>query len=202
MKFFLSTLLTSLLYFLVSHKVSLAQSPDSPNLDIEQITNTATQKVENYSKSLQREKYEYEIWVIKYNKKLYEYQHFSSKILLGISIIVLTCGLYFSYIQFKNKTTIHNITIKNKQDPENKEEFLEQDDDSKTSLKIGATGIEISSSIIGLLILCVSLAFFYLYIANIYPIESSENGGKGKLPESILMDSTPSPSVEPKPSPD
>lgn len=38
-------------------------------------------------------------------------------------------------------------------------------------MKVGAAGIEVSSSIVGLLILVISLAFFYLYLENVYPVE-------------------------------
>lgn len=37
-------------------------------------------------------------------------------------------------------------------------------------LKISASGVELSSPVIGLLILAVSLGFFYLYLSQVYPI--------------------------------
>jgi hypothetical protein len=37
-------------------------------------------------------------------------------------------------------------------------------------LKISASGVEVSSPVIGLLILAVSLGFFYLYLSQVYPI--------------------------------
>ena len=192
MKFVLKKSFFSFLYFLFFCNVVVAKSPDSPNLDLESLTNSATEQVENYSSNLEREQYEYEIWLIRYNKKIYEYQHTSSKVLLGISVIVLTCGLYFSYMQFKDRTKIRNIdVVNNNQNSENDEKLLEKGDDSKTSLKIGAAGIEISSSIIGLLILCVSLAFFYLYISNIYPIENSDGKNNGKLPPTLNLNDSP-----------
>ena len=160
--------------------------------EITKITEYANRKTKETINSLEEERIEYEIWIINYKKKIYEYQYFSGQILLFISITVLVCGLYFSYVQFSDRINSNRLNNHGSENLENND-----NDKSKTSLKIGAAGIEISSSIIGLLILCVSLAFFYLYIANIYPIEGSENGGKGKLPSSILMESKPSPSPSP-----
>jgi hypothetical protein len=145
MNFILKKILLSFLYFGFFCSFVSAQTTKDANeassIDLDSLTKSATQKVEKYEKNLQKEKYEYEIWVIKYNKKIYEYQHTSSKILLGISVIVLTCGLYFSYMQFKDRTKIHNIdAVNNNQNSENDEKLLEKGDDSKTSLKIGAAG--------------------------------------------------------------
>lgn len=36
--------------------------------------------------------------------------------------------------------------------------------------KVGAQGLEVTSSLIGFLVLSVSLAFFYLYVVNVYPL--------------------------------
>ncbi len=36
--------------------------------------------------------------------------------------------------------------------------------------KVGAQGLEVTSSLIGFLVLAVSLVFFYLYIVNVYPL--------------------------------
>jgi hypothetical protein len=38
------------------------------------------------------------------------------------------------------------------------------------TFKAGAGGVEISSSVIGLVILAVSTAFFYLYVKEVYPV--------------------------------
>lgn len=39
-----------------------------------------------------------------------------------------------------------------------------------TKLKMGADGIEISSQIIGLIVLVISLGFAYLYLDKAYPV--------------------------------
>jgi hypothetical protein len=37
-------------------------------------------------------------------------------------------------------------------------------------IKLSAAGLEMSSPVIGLLILAISLGFFYLYLSQVYPI--------------------------------
>lgn len=42
------------------------------------------------------------------------------------------------------------------------------------TVKISAGGLELSSQVIGLLVLAISLAFFYLYVMKVYPIQTEE----------------------------
>ena len=61
---------------------------------------------------------------------------------------MIGCGLYFSYMQFR----------------------MAKRAETQTSIKLGKEGLEISSPVIGLLILFISMGFFYMYLANVYPI--------------------------------
>jgi hypothetical protein len=40
-----------------------------------------------------------------------------------------------------------------------------------TELEISKSGVKVSSPILGVIILVISLAFFYLYLVYVYPIE-------------------------------
>jgi hypothetical protein len=42
---------------------------------------------------------------------------------------------------------------------------------TSTTLEASATGIKLSSPVLGVIILALSLAFFYLYLVHVYPIE-------------------------------
>jgi len=90
-------------------------------------------------------------------------------------------------MQFQNRLKNINPKMLSSNNPNGQEE---NNDENKTSLKISMAGIEISSSIIGLLILCVSLAFFYLYIANIYPIIDPSGKTSGKIPQPLTDESS------------
>ena len=42
---------------------------------------------------------------------------------------------------------------------------------SNTALKISLSGLEVNSSVLGIIILVLSLAFFYLYLVYVYPVK-------------------------------
>ena len=96
---------------------------------------------------------EYNQWALRHAKRAFLWSHISSILIFFIVLIVIGCGLYFSYLQF-------SLALRRPQQIEN----------STTNMKIGKDGIEISSSIIGLLILMISVVFFYLYLRYVYPI--------------------------------
>jgi len=87
----------------------------------------------------------------------YDTQQWMTIVILVIVTILVFGGLYMSYLQFK-------ADINNKPLPEN--------GNSKTQIKMGKEGFEISSSIIGILILFMSFMFFYLYVKDVYTIKS------------------------------
>jgi hypothetical protein len=41
-------------------------------------------------------------------------------------------------------------------------------------LKFGLDGIEVTSQVIGFLVLTLSVAFFYLYVSSVYPMRELE----------------------------
>jgi hypothetical protein len=91
------------------------------------------------------------------------YKQSVTDVLIFILVMTLsTGGVYMSYLQFK-KTV---IDVAGPLDAEGKP--LAPIDAS--SFKFGLAGVEMSSSIIGLLVLGLSLAFFYLYLDRVYEI--------------------------------
>lgn len=94
---------------------------------------------------------EYRKWSLNHTKKIFGFQYISSIIIFFIVLVIVFSGLYFSFIQFKNSLSI-------------KKEI------PSSSMKISMSGIEISSSIVGLFTLLISLIFFYLYLEKVYPV--------------------------------
>lgn len=109
-------------------------------------------------KNLLIEQIDHEIWKIRFIEKSFEWQFASSFIILVIVIAIVIAGLYFSYIQFTK-------SFKQENKDSEKQEITE------TRIKIGKGEMEISSSVIGLIILTLSFAFFYLYITNVFPLK-------------------------------
>jgi len=91
---------------------------------------------------------EHYVWSLRYTRSTFEWQYASTIAIFFVVMLLICCGLYFSYLQFKTAARAP----------------------TQTSIKIGKDGLEINSPVIGLLILFLSVGFFYLYLANVYPI--------------------------------
>jgi len=97
----------------------------------------------------------YYISKIDHNKKLmaikieqYEVQLILTKIISALVLLLVVIGLYLSYLEFK------------------------KDQNDESTFKINKSGIEFSSSVIGLIVLFISLLFFYLFVERIYKIDN------------------------------
>lgn len=96
----------------------------------------------------------YDTWALQNRKGLIQRQQNISIMIFVLVVIVVSTGLIFSALQFR-------IAMKGM-----KRKGLSPD----TSFKASFTGVEVSSSILGVIILTLSLVFFYLYLTNVFPI--------------------------------
>lgn len=96
----------------------------------------------------------YDNWALENRKALIKRQQTIASLIFVLVVIVVLSGLIFSALQFR-------IALKGM-----KRRGVTPD----TSLKASLNGIEISSSILGVIILTLSLIFFYLYLRMVYPI--------------------------------
>lgn len=104
-----------------------------------------------------REHYLYRASGYKHRREVFEWQLFSSKITFYVVILLVLCGIYFSWVQF-------NIAMKQTLEGKAGEAKV-------TEVSASAEGIKVSSPILGVIILTLSLLFFYLYLVHVYPIE-------------------------------
>jgi hypothetical protein len=100
----------------------------------------------------------YNQWALSNRKEVLIRQQSTGRIIFVLVVILVLSGLLFSGIQFY----IAANSSRNK----------ESHQESTTTLKASLSGIEVSSSIIGLLILVISIAFFYLYLTNVFTLTS------------------------------
>ncbi len=121
--------------------------------------------------------YDHQEWVLRYTRFVY-YWHFLSTIIVFFLVVgIVIFGLRLSYLQFKKDMLLSRARrelsasaspppagTEEKQTPTTPQPVLQ-------TIKLGLQGIEISSSVIGLLILALSLGFFYLYLEQVYPIK-------------------------------
>ncbi|MFV0593932.1 MAG: hypothetical protein ACK5M7_21355 [Draconibacterium sp.] len=125
--------------------------PDSPNAFLaDSLTN------KKYQAALQ-EYYNYHVSGLKHRMKVFSWQLFSSKLIFVVVLILVFAGIYFAAVQF-------HVGIK--QAKEKSEEF-----NDRTEISASMEGIKVSSPVLGVIILVISLAFFYFYLVYVFPIE-------------------------------
>ncbi len=95
-------------------------------------------------------------WALQNRQKIIDHQQITGSIIFILVVLLVLCGLLFSAIQFY-------IALKGA----NRKILLPD-----TSIKASLSGIEVSSSVLGVIILTLSIAFFYLYLIKVYPLVS------------------------------
>lgn len=107
-----------------------------------------------------REYYSYHVAGLQHRRDVFKWQLFSSKVIFVVVLLLVFVGIYFAAVQF-------HIGLGRKVDGS-------QDGagrDERTEFSASLKGVKVSSPILGVVILVISLAFFYLYLVYVYPIE-------------------------------
>ena len=78
---------------------------------------------------------------------MFAWQHFSTRVIFFVVLLLVGTGIFFAWVQFQHGKVAE-----------------------RHELEIGVKGLRISSPVLGLVILVISLAFFYLYLVYVYPI--------------------------------
>ncbi len=97
--------------------------------------------------------YDYRVNGFRHRHSVFQWQLYSSKVVFIAVLVLLLAGIVFSGIQFWKG-------LKDKQ--------LEA-----TSLEALPTGIKVSSPVLGVIVLIISLLFFYLYLVYIFPVQET-----------------------------
>ena len=93
-----------------------------------------------------RARLEYDKFALEHARRTYEWQYRSGIVIFVLVIASVALGLWMSFLHFY------------------------QGRKGGGTMKLSKDGVEVSSPVIGLLILVVSLGFFYLYLSQVYPI--------------------------------
>lgn len=102
-----------------------------------------------------RAHYRYRTEGFEHRMRVFRWQLLSERLIFCVVILLVLVGVVFSGIQFR-------IGLRG----------LEAGREGpSTQLKLSGKGVEVSSSILGVILLVISLAFFYLYLVYVYPIE-------------------------------
>ena len=114
--------------------------------------------------------YNYRVWAFQHRTKLYDWQLASSRVTFVIVILLVLIGIFFSWLQFRlslrpRPPIIHNLGTD--APPAEAAAVV------VTEISAGREGIKVSSPVLGVIILVISLLFFYLYLAYVYPLNQA-----------------------------
>ncbi len=109
--------------------------------------------------------YEYRANGYAYRSRVFEWQLLSSRVIFVIVLVLVAAGIYFAAVQF------HVAMMAAKRNMVNPP-AADAPNPLATQLEISAKGVVINSSVLGVIILGLSLAFFYLYLVYVYPIQN------------------------------
>jgi len=91
---------------------------------------------------------EYYEWGIAHRKRVLWWQHMSTRAIFFVVLFLVGAGIYFAWVQFRAAPT----------------------SGATSELEISMQGVKVSSPILGVIILTLSLVFFYLYLVYVYPV--------------------------------
>ncbi len=102
-----------------------------------------------------------------HRRAVFDWQLMSSKVIFYVVILLVLLGVYFSWLQFMAE---HRRPAKRVEVEVEGAETERPRGGLLTTFKAGTGGLEVSSPVLGIVILAISLAFFYLYLTHVYPI--------------------------------
>ena len=112
-----------------------------------------------------------------YRSRVFEWQLWSSRAIFVIVVILVAAGVYFAAVQFHV-----TLALLKRRPPKAAPADTSAPQDTTASVPAALQGLatriagsekgfEIESSVLGVVILALSLAFFYLYLVYVYPIK-------------------------------
>ena len=111
-----------------------------------------------------------DIYHMEHEMRAYQFQYYTSLIIFIMVLIIVALGLYLSYRQFTLTERLAEKAAKKKVIP-GETEISKDPLFSTSSLELNKDGFKINTAVIGLMILIISLAFFFLYLNVVYKIE-------------------------------
>ena len=141
-----------------------------------------------YLASMQRYYY-YRANGYSYRSRVFEWQLLSSKVIFAAVIVLVGAGIYFAHVQFRvaigamTRPAVREVSGAAHEAsqavapsasagaaPPTRAPDYGQTTAFNTQLEFSEKGFSLSSPVLGVVILGLSLAFFYLYLVYVYPI--------------------------------
>ena len=127
---------------------------------------------------------EYATFSMQHAEDTYRWQHFSTQVIFCVVILLMLAGIVFSWIQFRqgmHPPPAQAIALSSSKVVTSGDAALAPDvtvqKEAVTEFSASPQGIKVASSTLGVIILVISMCFFYMYLRYVYPI-SIENANR------------------------
>jgi hypothetical protein len=119
---------------------------------------------EKYQEAV-RAGFDYQTYSYAHAKRTFEWQYWSGQIIFWIAMLLVGAGLLFSAVQFYLGFRHPLVVRTGGSEPQSAPAEA-----ATSEFEATLHGIKLKSSVLGLLILAMSMVFFYLYLKYVYPI--------------------------------
>lgn len=119
------------------------------------------------SSAVQQSNDAYNVWVNGFRQRTYENQLFQTRVIFILVIVLVFAGLFFSWVQFQHAFHLKRVLSKRVSAPSDEAAAAAPAQDE---FSFGKDGVVIKSAYLGVIILAISMAFFFLYLVYVYPI--------------------------------
>lgn len=135
----------------VKAEMSKNKSDQENPLDLSGLTSTASPELSLTLEEYKTEQLQWHIYKYEHARKTFNFHHLTTILTFILVHLIVIVGLYLTWLQFHRDSG---------SDP----------GAEPHELSIGKDGLKIRSSVIGLIVLALSLGFYYLYLKNVYPV--------------------------------
>lgn len=136
------------------------------------------------------------IWSYQSRERVFEWNHKADILIFAVVMLIVLSGLVLSAVQFYIAVLAARTDAARAVSPDGSSESTVNapaasaggssdpalNQALQSEVGISSSGLQVKSSVLGVVILVISLAFFYLYLDNVYPI--TERPGLSEATES------------------
>jgi hypothetical protein len=131
-------------------------------------TGAAKESCEAYAKAA----FDHQAWQLRYRERAYEAHHLYTMWVFVLVCALVALGMYLSLREFNLDSRRREALIARlaKRLKVRDEGDADAGAAPSTTLGIDTSGVKVTSPVLGVIILVVSMGFFYLYLKTVYPI--------------------------------
>lgn len=139
--------------------------PDKAGIQSDQNPSPAPDLVVEMSPAVAKSNETYVVWRNDFERRTYESQLIQTRVIFVVVLVLVFAGLGFSWLQFRHAFYLNQAMKATEGTDTNPEK-----DSPREEVTFGKEGVVIRSAYLGVIILGISMAFFFLYLKYVYPI--------------------------------